>query len=129
MTPPTTRFCKSIQSGDILTREILYRLDILKAPADDPRISFLLNLDHSKLPTRAYFQIAGLDPIRDEAFLFSRLLREHSGATTLTHVYDGLPHGFWRFQQLPASQQWAEDLFEGTRFLLNGGEGALEIRS
>lgn len=102
-----------------LTKEIL-NLDILKAPPSDPRISFLLNPSHSDLPVRAYFQIAGLDPIRDEAMLFDRLLREESSAKTLLHIYDGLPHGFWRFQQLPASQQWAEDLFEGVEFLLKG---------
>ncbi|KAK5996776.1 AB hydrolase superfamily protein B1A11.02 [Cladobotryum mycophilum] len=102
--------------------------DILKAPPEDPRISFLLFPDHSNLPTRAYFQIAGLDPIRDEAVLFSRLLREHSGAKTLVHMYDGLPHGFWRFQQLPTAQKWADDLFEGTDFLLHGGKDGFVVK-
>jgi acetyl esterase/lipase len=98
--------------------------DICKAPTDDPRISFLLNPDHTGLPTRAYFQIAGLDPIRDEALLFDRLLREQSGAETKVDLYDGLPHGFWRFQELPAAQTWHIDLYEGTKFLLEGGKGA-----
>lgn len=102
--------------------------DILKAPAEDPRISFLLNPDHTNLPARAYFQVAGLDPIRDEALLFSRLLQEESGTNTLVHVYDGLPHGFWRFQQLPTSQEWEEDLFQATRFLLNGGKGGMVVK-
>ncbi|KAI5919323.1 Alpha/Beta hydrolase protein [Camillea tinctor] len=102
--------------------------DILKAPPEDPKISFLLNPDHTKLPLRAYFQIAGLDPIRDEALLFARLLREHSGSKTLVHLYDGLPHGFWRFQELPAARSWAGDLYEGTQFLLNGGQDGLVVK-
>jgi hypothetical protein len=32
-----------------------------------------------------YFQIAGLDPMRDEVFLYNRLLRE-AGVLTKVHV-------------------------------------------
>ncbi|KAL2138862.1 hypothetical protein VTI28DRAFT_6100 [Corynascus sepedonium] len=112
---------------DVKTYVQLVR-DILRAPAEDRRISFLLSPDHSNLPPRAYFQIAGLDPIRDEAMLFARLLREQSGTETLVHMYDGLPHGFWRFQGLPASKRWADDLFSGVEFLLKGGKGGLEVK-
>ena len=80
------------------------------------------------MPPRAYFQICGLDPIRDEAFLFDRLLREHSGSKTKVDVYDGLPHGFWRFQELPAAKAWAGDLFNGTQFLLDGSNEGMEIK-
>ncbi|KAI1112055.1 Alpha/Beta hydrolase protein [Nemania sp. NC0429] len=99
--------------------------DILQAPSDDPRISFLLNPDHSKLPPRAYFQIGGQDILRDESLLFARLLREHSGTETLVHMHSGMPHGWWRFQKITASEKWAGDLFEGTKFLLKGGEGGI----
>ena len=60
--------------------------------------------------------------------LFDRLLREQSGAETLVHMYDGLPHGFWRFQNLPAAQGWARDLFEGVKFLLEGGKGGFRVK-
>lgn len=60
--------------------------------------------------------------------LFARLLLEHSGAKTLVHMYDGLPHGFWRFQELPASRGWADDLFEGTQLLLHGGKDGMDIK-
>jgi len=102
--------------------------DIYQAPPDDTRVSFLLNKDHTRLPPRAYFQICGLDPIRDEAFLFDRLLREESGAETKVDLYDGLPHGFWRFQELPAAKTWENDLFLGTKFLLEGGKGGLDVK-
>ncbi|KAH6652734.1 Alpha/Beta hydrolase protein, partial [Truncatella angustata] len=89
-----------------------------KADAGDTRISFLLNKDHSNLPTRAYFQICGLDPLRDEAFLWEKLIRKHSSTKSKLHIYSGLPHGFWRFAQIDASQKWLDDLIEGIRFLL-----------
>ncbi|KAI7969651.1 hypothetical protein EIK77_000898 [Talaromyces pinophilus] len=94
---------------------------------NDPRISFLPNPDHSGLPTRAYFQIAGLDPIRDNALLFAKLLREQSNAETKIDLYDDLPHGFWRFQKLPAAQRWHIDIYEGTKFLLEGGKGGFHV--
>ncbi|KAK7914018.1 Potassium transporter [Apiospora marii] len=106
----------------------LYTTDILKAPVDDTRLSFLLNSDHSHLPTRAYFQIGGLDPLRDESLLFARLLQEQADCRTLIHMYDGLPHGFWRFQQLQVSQEWDKDALEGTRFLLGGGDDGLVVK-
>ena len=28
-----------------------------------------------------------------------------------------MPHGFWRFLQMKASQEWLEDLVHGVRFL------------
>ncbi|KAI9742964.1 MAG: hypothetical protein M1818_003259 [Claussenomyces sp. TS43310] len=79
--------------------------DIYEALLSDPRILFLLYPDHSGLLKRAYFQICGLDPIRDEAFLFDPLLRKISGASTRVDIYDGLPHGFWRFQEMPAAKK------------------------
>jgi hypothetical protein len=44
-------------------------LDLYAAPLLDPRMSFLLKTDHSRLPERVYLQICGGDPMRDEALL------------------------------------------------------------
>ncbi|KAI1462858.1 Alpha/Beta hydrolase protein [Annulohypoxylon moriforme] len=87
------------------------------APPDDPRVSFLLNNDHSNLPQRVYFQICGGDPLRDEAFMWQKLLEKHSGTRSKIHLYSGLPHGFWRFLSMKASQEWLGDLVEGIRYL------------
>lgn len=76
-----------------------------------------MNKNHTNLPDRAYFQICGRDPLRDEAFLWQKLLQTHSGTESKIHLYSGLPHGFWRFLQLKASQQWLDDLVEGIGFL------------
>lgn len=92
-------------------------VDLYGSPHDDPRISFLLNPDHSNLPKRAYFQICGRDPLRDEAFLWIKLLQAHSGTRSKIHLYSGMPHGFWRFLQMKASQDWLDDLLDGVGFL------------
>ena len=64
-----------------------------------------------------YFQICGQDPLRDEAFLWQKLLQKYSGTKTKIHLYSGMPHGFWRFLQLKAGQEWLYDLVEGIEFL------------
>ncbi|KAJ5408178.1 hypothetical protein N7509_002061 [Penicillium cosmopolitanum] len=94
------------------------------APADDLRISYLLNEDHGRLPTRAYFQICGLDLLRDETFLWEKLLAKHSGTQSKIDLYSGLPHGFWRFLHSKASSDWLDDLIEGFRLLLLANEGS-----
>lgn len=100
-----------------------------KSPPEDPRISFLLNTDHTRLPGRAYFQICGLDPLRDEALLWEKLARSHSGTRSKVDLYSGLPHGFWRFPQLQASRGWLDDLVAGFRFLLSSGDASeLEVK-
>ncbi|KAK1092797.1 hypothetical protein LTR48_003609 [Friedmanniomyces endolithicus] len=43
----------------------------------------------------AYFQLAGLDPLRDEGLLYERVLREESGVLTRLEVYEGYGHMFW----------------------------------
>jgi len=92
-------------------------VELYGSPPADPRVSFLLNETHSNLPSRAYFQICGGDVLRDEAFLWQKLLRKHSGTISKTHLYSGMPHGFWGFLQMKASQEWLEDLVEGIRSL------------
>lgn len=63
----------------------------LQAPPEDPRYSPLLHPDLAGLPP-AFFQLGGLDPLRDEALLYERLLREEHGALTRLNVYDGFGH-------------------------------------
>ncbi|KAF8257596.1 hypothetical protein EI94DRAFT_1629064, partial [Lactarius quietus] len=87
----------------------------------DPEISPILASSHANLPP-TFFQICGLDPIRDEAFLYDRLLRE-AGCKTYVKVYPGLPHGFHaHYQTLKASEQYQFDVRTGLHWLLNGGE-------
>lgn len=53
--------------------------DLYGCPPEDPRVSFLLNQRHAGLPYRLYMQVCGRDPLRDEAFLWEKLVREASG--------------------------------------------------
>lgn len=67
------------------------------APDHDDAVRFAV-LNHPKghhdLPP-AYFQICGQDPLRDEALVYEKVLREEFGVKTKVDVYPGLPHGFW----------------------------------
>ncbi|KAK2614593.1 hypothetical protein N8I77_001402 [Diaporthe amygdali] len=73
---------------------------------------------HNGLPP-AYFQVCGLDPLRDEALIFERVLREEAGIKTKLDVYPGLGHYFWtNFPLLDASKRFVEDTVKGVRWLL-----------
>lgn len=82
----------------------------------DHRASPLLHPNLSGLP-KAYFQITGLDPLRDEAFLYEKLLKEKN-TTTKADVYPGLPHTFWTFPGLRSSASWMVDTVNGVKWLL-----------
>lgn len=46
---------------------------------------------HKHLPP-AYLQVCGLDPLRDEALIYGRVLREEAGVKTKIDIYKGLGH-------------------------------------
>jgi len=73
---------------------------------------------HANLPP-TYFQIDGLDPLRDEGIIFERVLREECGIKTKMDVYPGLPHGHWGlFPFLKGSETFRKDQVAGMAFLL-----------
>lgn len=49
------------------------------------------------------FGVAGLDPLRDEGLLFTKMLGEEDVPTKMT-VFPGVPHGFRRFGE--ALKEW-----------------------
>jgi acetyl esterase/lipase len=53
---------------------------------------------HSNLP-KAYFQLNGMDPIRDQGLIYEKILREENGTETRLDMYPGMPHAF--FLSLP----------------------------
>jgi acetyl esterase/lipase len=88
------------------------------APPTDKRLSPLLFDSHAGIAEKAYFAICGWDPRRDEAILLDQLLQE-AGLSTKSHIYSGLPHGFWTTcPDLPVSKEWLQDLLQGVRWLL-----------
>ncbi|KAF8142797.1 Alpha/Beta hydrolase protein [Mycena galopus ATCC 62051] len=78
--------------------------DCLAGPPSDHDISPILG-DHSGLPP-VYMQICGLDPLRDEGFLYEPR-------------YPGVPHGFHVFlPPMGATKKWHTDLREGLKWIL-----------
>ena len=66
----------------------------LKPDEASPLFSPLLHPNLRGLPP-AFFQVCGLDPLRDEALLYERVLREENGVNTRINIYDGFGHMFW----------------------------------
>ncbi|GJJ13701.1 hypothetical protein Clacol_007957 [Clathrus columnatus] len=83
----------------------------------NPEVSPLLSESFEGLPP-TYIQICGLDLLRDEAFLYEKLLKE-AGVPTKVDVYPGLPHGFYAsFPHFKASKKQKEDFVNGLDWAL-----------
>lgn len=81
---PVLRFSK--ETSDALNSE-------LKPDESSPLYSPLLHPNLEGLPP-AFFQVCGLDPLRDEALIYESVLREN-GVETKLDIYNGLGHMFW----------------------------------
>lgn len=97
-------------------------MDSLRPETKSSLFSPLLHPSLKGLPP-AYFQLGGLDPLRDEGLLYERVLREENGVPTKLGVYDGYGHMFWtNWPRLPRSQEFVNDTLKGMRWLLEGGK-------
>lgn len=99
-------------------------------PDDNDSVNYAI-LNHPKghngLPP-AYFQICGLDPLRDEALIYERVLREEYGVKTKMDIYPGLPHGFWgTFFFLKSADRFREEQVKGLGWLLGREVGKVDI--
>jgi acetyl esterase/lipase len=73
---------------------------------------------HKDLPP-TYFQICGMDILRDEALIYERMLRVECGIETRVDVYPGLPHVFYaNFPDHPRAKGYAGDTARGIGWLL-----------
>ncbi|KAK7883525.1 hypothetical protein LTR67_011101 [Exophiala xenobiotica] len=85
----------------------------------DPLYSPLLwPTGHGNLPP-SFFQICGQDPLRDEALVFERIMREEQNVKTKVELYPGLPHGFHSVvPSMKASEKFVKDTVDGVKWLL-----------
>lgn len=90
----------------------------LKPDTASPLFSPLLHPNLRDLPP-AFFQLAGLDPLRDEGLLYERVLREENDVPTRLEVYNGFGHMFWtNWPKLERSREFVADTLEGMKWLL-----------
>ncbi|KAK4505976.1 hypothetical protein PRZ48_003941 [Zasmidium cellare] len=102
----------------LTVKSIKYFAERYGAPPDDKRYSPLLYESRKGLAKKAFFQICGWDPRRDEAILYRSLL-EAEGIEAREKIYRGLPHGFWTTcPELKESRDAIGDTMEGVRWLL-----------
>jgi acetyl esterase/lipase len=77
------------------------------------------------------FGIAGLDPLRDEALLYAKLLSE-ANVPTEVRLFKGVPHGHRRFGDglKKASKDWDDCIEEGIQWVLSKPQatGKFEVR-
>lgn len=84
---------------------------------------------HAHLPP-AFFQIDGLDPLRDEAIIYEHVLREDYGLKTRMNIYPGLPHSHWSFFPfLKSSHKFRKEQVEGIAWLLGRTPDQSKVRT
>ncbi|KAI0633375.1 Alpha/Beta hydrolase protein [Trametes polyzona] len=95
------------------------------APPTDPRASPLLYPSHRNLP-RAFVLGAELDPLRDDARLYTKVLQA-AGVETRYIEYPGVTHSFhYVAPYIKAAAKVREDAVEGIKWLL-GRESKLQV--
>jgi len=101
---------KGLQPGMI---EQIYAPDV-NSPLWDP----FNHRDGHQGAAKAFFQVGGLDPLRDEAVMYDRVLRE-AGVLTRFELYGGYGHMYWtNYPELDMSVKFVEDTLAGVKWLL-----------
>lgn len=96
-------------------------INALKPDPFSPLFSPLLHENLGRLPT-AFFQLCGLDPLKDEGVLYEKLLRKDHGTMTKLEIYDGFGHVFWtNWPLMNRSMEFVNDTLAGVQWLLKVG--------
>jgi acetyl esterase/lipase len=94
-------------------------IEAIYAPeANSPLWDPFNHLEGHKGTAKAFFQVGGLDPLRDEAVLYDRVLRE-AGVLTRFELYGGYGRMFWtNYPELEKSVKFVEEMLIGVKWLL-----------
>ncbi|KAK0946092.1 hypothetical protein LTR29_002406 [Friedmanniomyces endolithicus] len=105
----------SAKACDLFTDNYIPKMEDRKDPMFSP---LLVPTGQKGLPA-SYFQICGMDPLRDEALVYERILRRDEGVQTKVDMYPGLPHGYWSIApKLKVSEKFVQDSVKGAEWLL-----------
>jgi acetyl esterase/lipase len=97
---------------------IIWCIGLYEDDPMSPLMSSVLFPSHANIPP-TYFQVGGMDPLRDEGLIYERILREENNVATKIDLYPGLPHGFWSWwPKASFSKKQHADSIEGLRWLL-----------
>ncbi|KZT33489.1 hypothetical protein SISSUDRAFT_1027591 [Sistotremastrum suecicum HHB10207 ss-3] len=107
----------------MLTKYYLEQLaDLTKLDFKSPKFSPLYADSLEGLP-KAFIQIAGSDPLRDDGILYARLLKE-AGVEVQSDIYPGTPHGFrYAGPETAAAKKWRQDVVKGVKWILESTSG------
>ncbi|CRG90701.1 AB hydrolase superfamily protein B1A11,02 [Talaromyces islandicus] len=92
--------------------------DLLHANKCDPQLNVALAPNESlrRFPRTAIL-VAGMDPLRDDGLVLATKLQS-LGVPTNVSVFPGLPHGFSRWADLPASKAFNSRMLDCIRWTL-----------
>jgi acetyl esterase/lipase len=120
------------ENAPLLPKKVIeFFMELLKAGTPDLKDTKLNIVNATPEEVRGLpptvFGIAGLDPLRDEALLYAKLLAE-TNVPTEVRLFKGVPHGHRKFgKALKASEHWDQCVDEGILWVLSKPEATREF--
>ena len=87
------------------------------AKPDDKSMWPLLTPETHKDYPATYIVTCGADPLRDDGVVMEAALKK-AGVPVKRDHYEGLPHYFWIYPQIPQGQQFVGNLIGGAQWVI-----------